>query len=661
MADATAVESQPNQSGGPSPVPSGFESFPVSSEVKAAIAALGYTTPTAVQAAVVEPATAGRDLVVQSKTGSGKTSAFGVPVVERVAKAPGKSGEPVALVLTPTRELAQQVATEVRALGQNRGLRVQAVYGGMPLNRQASALKGGVDIIVGTPGRLLDHIRRKNLSLAAVGVLVLDEADEMLSMGFWDEVTELLALTPPARQTMLFSATLPYEVAKAAAQYLREPVRVDLSGDVLTVEGIENFIYHTLPDTPKPRQLLYVVEAERPESCIIFCNTRNETDLIAKFLTQAGFIAEALSGNLRQRDRERVMARIKARELKYMVATDIAARGIDINDLSHVFNYSLPEFTEVYLHRVGRTGRVGKLGTAVSLVDGTGLATLTRLQREFGIHFVEKALPPEEAASRMRSERIMKELAERASVAEVGQHLPVAQQIIQGTEGPQIIAYLLKQYFNQQAGEAERRAPHPAGAHPGPQPGRSEGAPAEAAGDAEGEGAHRRRRRRRGRRGGERGPERGPDRAPERSSERTSEPYYETMNVAEALAGEAPAPEAAVPAAALVPAGDAAVPEAAAPALAPSNGNGTHAPSPAECDGLTRLRVNIGFDDGFKGRGSVAKRISALAGLAEGSVLEVESRREYSVLKALPRIAELVKDRVDGTPIGKKILTVSMA
>lgn len=651
--------------------PAQFDDFPISPEVRSAIAELGFTAPTPVQSAVVRQACEGRDLVVQSKTGSGKTSAFGIPLIEKLEAGSGGVGAPKALVLVPTRELAHQVAAEVRALAAKKGTRVLAVYGGVPMGRQIAVLKAGVDVIVGTPGRLLDHIRRKNLSLATVEMFVLDEADEMLSMGFWDDVTALLGMAPATRQTMMFSATLPYEVAKAAAQYLKDPARVDLSGDTLSVDGIENHIYHVIPDIPKPRQLLYILENEKPESAIIFCNTRTETGIIAKYLTQSGFIAEPLSGNLKQKDRERVMGRIKARELRYMVATDIAARGIDITDLSHVFNYSLPEFSEVFLHRVGRTGRIGKMGTAVSLVDGLGLGTLSKLEREFGVRFTEKKLPPEEEAIRLRSARIMKDLSERASVVEVGQHLPVAQEILQSADAPQVVAFLLKQYFNNTAADADRRARAAAeprqhdkshGDDQEPQAERpQQGGGQQAAMDGDGEaGGSRRRRRRRRRRGGGGGErvervERGGRGERGERGER-GDAYMETMDAAEALAGEVPMAAAAVTAVAEEPVAD----HGAAPAPSQHRGNGNGAHETAS-DGLRRLRVNIGFDDGFKGRGAVAKKISALAGLNEGIITEVESRRDHAVLKATPEIAELVMERVDGAQIGKKIVTIHLA
>ena len=611
MSEATAEEagtSAPAEERGPQ----SFDEFPIHDEVKTALAGMGFSAPLAVQSAVIGPALEGKDLVVQAKTGSGKTAAFGIPLVNQLDPANNEPGHPQSLVLTPTRELALQVATDLRNIGQKRGTKVLAVYGGVPMGRQIAGLKTGVEVVVGTPGRLLDHIRRGNLALTATKVVVLDEADEMLSMGFWDDVTDLLKMSPASRQTMLFSATLPYQVARAAAEFLKEPERLDLSGDILTVAGITNCIYHVLPDVPKPRQLLYVLETEQPDSAIIFCNMRNEAEMIAKFLTQSGLVAEALTGNFRQKERERVMKRIKEGGLRYMVATDVAARGIDIEDLSHVVLYSLPEFSEVYLHRVGRTGRVGKVGTALSLVDGKGLGTLSVLEREFEITFEERKLPPEDEVLKRRSERIMKDLSEKASVAEVGQHLTTAQEIIGSEDGAQVVAYLLKTYFNRQSESSSRRG----GERRAPEPDRDRDRDRDRgeAGDGGRRGRRRRRRSRRTRRG-------------------RDEPSNE---FAEAQ-GESSAPDSAF-----------------ADEPAPDGGDATN----AAAENVKHLRVNIGFDDGFKGRGAVAKKISALAGLNDGIVTEVESKRDHAVLKASPEIAELVVERVDGAQLGKKTITV---
>ena len=669
MSDVSVAQApvEPPETGS---VPASFEEFPIANEVRAALTDMGFTKPTEVQAAVIAAAVTGRDMLVQSKTGSGKTSAFGIPLIERLDANSGTAGKPRALVLLPTRELAHQVAAELRNLAAKKGTRVLAVYGGVPMGRQTAALKGGVDIVVGTPGRLLDHIRRKNLFLDELQAAVLDEADEMLSMGFWDDVTELLKLSPATRQTMLFSATLPYEVAKSVAQFLREPVKVDLSGDDLTVSGIENCIFNVLPDLPKPRQMLYALEMAKPDNCIIFCNTRNETEMLSKYLTQSGLVAEPLSGNFKQKERERVMGRIKSGELRYMVATDIAARGIDINDLTHVFNYSLPEFSEVYLHRVGRTGRIGKLGTAISLVDGKGLGTLSQLERVFGIKFKEVTLPPEEEVIRARSVRIMKELADKAAVAEVGQQLPVAQDILSNDAAPQIVAYLLKSYFTSQA--ELRRNPQPA---PGQQPSRQgrngdgqEGGVQRAEGGQGGEeggdeaGRRRRRRRRgRGRGGEERTGDRGSDRGVDRGADRGGNRGGRQMTTGNGQGGRLDVVDASDMLAADYNSSPSPAPSAGPAHAAPAAAAAASAPVEPAADGMTRIRVNIGFDDGFKGRGAVAKKISALAGLNEGIVTEVEARRDHAVLKASREIAEMVLERVDGAQLGKKVISVNLS
>ena len=700
-----------------------FDAFPIDEDVRAGIRGLGFAAPTDVQAAVIVPALAGRDLLVQSKTGSGKTCAFGIPMVARLQARAGAPGQPHGLVLAPTRELAHQVSVELQAVAAHRGTRILTIYGGVPIQRQLTALQAGVDIVVATPGRLLDHLRRQNMSLDAIRMVVLDEADEMLSMGFWDDVTELLKLCPASRQTMLFSATLPYEVAKAASQFLTNAARVNVSGDDLNVAGINNCIYHVLANVPKPRQMLYALEIARPDSAVIFCNTRSETDMLAKYLTQAGLVAEPLSGTLKQRDRERVMGRIKRGELRFMVATDIAARGIDINDLSHVFNYSLPEFSEVYLHRVGRTGRIGKIGTAISLVDGKGLGTLTQLERDFNVKVVELTLPPEEDILRARSIRIMKELADKAAMAEISQHLPVAQGILEGSTAPQVVAYLLKSYFNAQADQARRnsvdampelesdemprsrsRMPRPArparpalsaAAANAPvvaavQPDGLESPPAE---EEEGLNGPRRRRRRRRRGGAEGATEReldGEVAAPGRRAavvERivtASEHELEVVSPYELLGLPRPAAAAAVARPQRPPSGSAravqqpwtseagtvargqtspsqaASADATAADYASVSPLAAPLPTPPIDDGLARIRVNIGFDDGFKGRGAVAKKIAALAGLNEGIIVEVEAGREQAVLKASPEIADLVLERVDGAQLGKKVISVTL-
>jgi ATP-dependent RNA helicase DeaD len=422
-----------------------FSDLPLSDELRRGIADRGYSTPTPVQAAVFEPIMAGKDLICRSKTGTGKTAAFGIPLLERI---PGGTRKASALVLCNTRELALQVSQELEALAKHKNISVIAVYGGAPMGAQTQALKAGAEVIVGTPGRVYDHIRRGTLKLTDTRIAVLDEADEMLSAGFYEEVTRILDHLPTDRQTLLFSATVPPDIEQLATKYLRNPETILLSGDVYTVEHITNVIYYTVDQYPKPRNLLYLLEREDPESSIIFCNTRTDTELIANVLNRNGLDAEMLNGDLPQKERERVMAKVKRGELKFMVATDIAARGIDISDLSHVINYSLPEDPSVYLHRVGRTGRIGKKGTAISLVSGAELVTLTALERNYGIHFEERKLPTPEEAKSLWIERQMKELRDAMTAgAAFEAYLPLANDLTDREEGKQLLAYALRYFF----------------------------------------------------------------------------------------------------------------------------------------------------------------------------------------------------------------------
>ena len=422
-----------------------FADLPISEELRKGIAERGYTTPTPVQVAVFGPILAGRDLICRSKTGTGKTAAFGIPLLERIPSATRKAS---ALVLCNTRELALQVAQEIEALGKYKDLRVVAIYGGAGMGAQTDALTEGAEVIVGTPGRVYDHIRRGNLKLDTARIAVLDEADEMLSAGFYEEVTRILDRLPSDRQTLLFSATVPPDIDQLAQKYLRNPETILLSGDVFTVEHIHNVLYHLVDQYPKPRNLLYLIEREDPESAIIFCNLRTDTELVANVLNRNGLDAEMLNGDLPQKERERVMAKVKRGEVRFMVATDIAARGIDISDLSHVLNYSLPEDPAVYLHRVGRTGRIGKKGTAISLVSGAELNTLSALEKKYGIVFEVRSLPAPDEARALWTNKHMRELREamQSGVA-FEAFLSLAQDLAARDDGRVLVAYALRYFF----------------------------------------------------------------------------------------------------------------------------------------------------------------------------------------------------------------------
>src|SRR4051794_34587990 len=446
----------------------GFADLPLSEELRKGIAERGYTEPTPVQAAVFGPILAGKDIICRSKTGTGKTAAFGPLLADKniIGRSktgtgkPGASGIPIleripagarkasALVLCNTRELALQVAQEIEGLGKYKDLRVIAIYGGAGMGAQTDALHEGAEIIVGTPGRVYDHIRRGNLKLDQTRIAVLDEADEMLSAGFYEEVTRILDHLPRDRQTLLFSATVPPDIEQLAQKYLRDPEIILLSGDVFTVEHIHNVLYHLVDQYPKPRNLLYLIEREDPEAAIVFCNLRTDTELVANVLNRNGLDAEMLNGDLPQKERERVMAKVKRGEVRFMVATDIAARGIDISDLSHVLNYSLPEDPAVYLHRVGRTGRIGKKGTAISLVSGAELNTLGVLEKKYGIHFEVRSLPTPDEARSLWTDKHVRELRDvMQSGAAFEAFLPLAQDLMQRDDGRMLFAYALKYFF----------------------------------------------------------------------------------------------------------------------------------------------------------------------------------------------------------------------
>jgi ATP-dependent RNA helicase DeaD len=421
-----------------------FDEMNLAEPLRRAIAEHGYTKPTPVQSRTFRPVRDGKDVIVRSKTGTGKTAAFAIPILERI---PDGRRKPSVLVMCPTRELAIQVAQEFEALAKHRDLSVVAIYGGASMGEQLDKLKAGAEIVVGTPGRIFDHIRRKTLVLGECLVSVLDEADEMLNMGFFEEVTRILDHLPDTCQQLLFSATVPADIEQIIRQYLTTPETILLSGDEYRVDNIHNVLYHTVDAYPKPRNLLYMIEQEEPQTAIVFCNTRSDTSLVCAVLNRNGYDAELLNGDLQQKERERVMAKVKRGEVRFMVATDIAARGIDISDLSHVVNYSLPEDPSVFMHRVGRTGRIGKKGTSLSLVSGAEIMTLSALQKKFSIDFEERKLPtPEEAKGRW-TERHVAELKEAMSASIFEAYIPLAQQLKGRPDGDYLTAFALKYFF----------------------------------------------------------------------------------------------------------------------------------------------------------------------------------------------------------------------
>ena len=353
-----------------------FSQLNLKPELLQAISDEGYTEPTSIQEEIIPLMLANRDVIGQAQTGTGKTAAFALPMLQNLE--PGQ-GHVQGLVLAPTRELAMQVSKAMYAYGQHTGVRVLAVYGGTPYGRQISRLNKGVDIVVGTPGRLLDHIKRGTLDLSRVRTVVLDEADEMLSMGFVEDIESILDETPADRQTSLFSATMPEPIRKLADKYLNNPQLVMIKRKHLTVSTIDQR-YYIVNEKDKLAALTRLFEMEDLTTALVFAKTRVGTGELANELSNRGFQAEALNGDLSQEARERVLERFRNSQIQVLVATDVAARGLDIDDISHVFNYDLPQDPEVYVHRVGRTGRAGKAGVAISLFTPREQGRLRRIE-----------------------------------------------------------------------------------------------------------------------------------------------------------------------------------------------------------------------------------------------------------------------------------------
>ncbi|HWE61532.1 MAG TPA: DEAD/DEAH box helicase [Chloroflexota bacterium] len=342
-----------------------------------AVLDLGYEEPTPIQARTIPLMLDGRDVVAQAQTGTGKTAAFALPILQRIDTA---SSQVQALVLCPTRELAIQVAQAIHSYGKHLGVTVLPVYGGQPITRQLYALRQGVQVVVGTPGRILDHIRRESLDLGSVKTLVLDEADEMLDMGFLEDIEAIIQSVPAERQTALFSATLPQRIRDLARKYLRESVNIAIEREAVTVPQT-NQTYYEVPQRAKLDALCRILDVELPSSAIIFCARKSDVDELVESLQGRGYKAEAIHGDLNQTQRDRVMKSFRDGKTEILVATDVAARGLDIPQVSHVINYHIPWDPESYVHRIGRTGRAGREGTAITLISPREYRQLKLIER----------------------------------------------------------------------------------------------------------------------------------------------------------------------------------------------------------------------------------------------------------------------------------------
>jgi ATP-dependent RNA helicase DeaD len=366
-----------------------FGEIEVPVTIARALERMGYVTPTEVQARSIPPLRAGRDLIGQAQTGTGKTAAFGIPIVEQV----DPSAKAVqALVLTPTRELCQQVTTEIGRIGQFRGVHAVAIYGGSAMDRQIAALRRGTQVVVGTPGRVLDLIRRGELRLDAVRTVVLDEADRMLDMGFIVDVETILARCPRQRQTALFSATMPYAILRICDRFMRRDAEhIAIRPELRTVETTRQLVYF-VAEQDKVAALVELADTFGFDRLLVFRHTQIGVDRLTTSLKRRGRNVAALHGGLSQRDRERTLAAFKAGQIQFLVATNVASRGLDIVDLPYVLSYDIPEDADTYIHRVGRTGRAGKAGTAITFVAEWDLDAWQAIKAEVGVEVEEGEL-----------------------------------------------------------------------------------------------------------------------------------------------------------------------------------------------------------------------------------------------------------------------------
>jgi ATP-dependent RNA helicase DeaD len=412
----------------------------------------GWTELMPVQSKAIPYLFAQRDMMIQSRTGSGKTGAYLLPILEMVNP---HQKNTQALVLVPTRELAHQVAGEAEILGKPTGVRSVAVYGGVGYGEQFAAFQAGAHLVIGTPGRVLDHLQRHSFSLENLTFLIFDEADRMLSMGFYPDMRRVQAYLPKRHvSSFMFSATFPQPVIRLANQFLQKPGFMNLSSDHIHVTETEH-VFYTVPGMDKDRSLVRIIEVENPTSALIFCNTKVRVDYVTVVLQRFGYDADNLTSDLPQATREKVMERVRQGKLRFLVATDVAARGIDLPELSHVIQYEPPEDAEAYIHRAGRTGRAGGSGTAISLVNLSERGDLLRIGKRFSIDLQERPLPSDEDVERIVAERIITLMEarlrnrDRLQVERMQRFTPLVRSLNENEEEASLLAMLLDDFYQE--------------------------------------------------------------------------------------------------------------------------------------------------------------------------------------------------------------------
>ncbi|MBN1666195.1 MAG: DEAD/DEAH box helicase [Anaerolineales bacterium] len=426
-----------------------FQDLPAAMQRAAARA--GWSELTPVQAKAIPYLRARRDLMVQARTGSGKTGAFVLPLLERIDPTLEQCQ---VLVLVPTRELAQQVARDAALLAGPDGFRTVAVYGGTSYGPQIEGFKQGAHLVVGTPGRVLDHLLKRNLDLKKLRVLIFDEADRMMSMGFYPDMLHIQEYLPRGQiNAYMFSATIPSYVIRLSYQFLQEPEFLSLSRDHIHVEDTEH-VFYLAPGMDKDRALVRIIEMELPNQAIIFCNTKTRVNYVTIVLQRFGYNAEQISSDLAQQARDKVIKRFREGKLRFLVATDVAARGIDIPEMSHVFQYEPPDDLEAYIHRAGRTGRAGASGTAILLININERRALTRIAAHYKIEFEERQLPQDEDVESVVAQRLIGQLEARLrerdklQIERMQRFIPLVQELAANDAGQALLAMLLDDTYH---------------------------------------------------------------------------------------------------------------------------------------------------------------------------------------------------------------------
>jgi ATP-dependent RNA helicase DeaD len=431
-----------------------FAELNLSAGLLKAIAAMGFEEPTPIQEMTIPAALEGRDIIGQAQTGTGKTASFAVPVIEK--KTAGT--KPYALILEPTRELAIQVAEEIGRLSKYKSRSVLTVYGGSSLERQVKALRGGVNIVVGTPGRVLDHLNRKTLSLSEISIVVLDEADEMLDMGFIEDIEKILGMTPATRQMMLYSATMAPAIAKIAKTHMKDPLKIAINLKDIVAPKIAQ-VFYEVAQRDKTEVLTRLLDVESPELTLVFCHTKREVDEVAASLRQRGYNAGALHGDFTQAHREEMMGKFKGGTIEILVATDVAGRGIDVENITHVINYSIPQSPEGYIHRIGRTGRAGRSGMAVTFVTPREYRQLQLIEKTARTKLSRRDIPSAADVTRARERQIANDVVAQLQKGTHGAYLDVVRRLGE-TAGPEEVAAaaLVLAFGDLKVAELEKRA-----------------------------------------------------------------------------------------------------------------------------------------------------------------------------------------------------------